>query len=292
MARYHINPATGNPGACSAAEGNCPFKGAEGEESTHYPSASAAREGYEQQQGAFAGLTKVERTDEEVPVESPIMVGTFTVDRTFPASAWAAYQEKWEQQGLAEVSDRLVALRDTEPGTAEYVKAFGDFESAYEVAAEKNLDAYMTAIPELIQRKYAFQRVHDGREGAEAVSRAAYAYLDAYAASVSVNERNSSFLEMRDQLVTQLSNAPESARKLLGEFDARDRRRYNGAPTRPAFERLALKSAELSSVKLLRYQHLGGGFVERYDEAVAAENAKPRGLFSRLRRRPSVTSVK
>jgi len=50
MARYHMNPATGNPNKCSAKEGNCPFKSDDGSEATHYESPNEARAGYEQEQ--------------------------------------------------------------------------------------------------------------------------------------------------------------------------------------------------------------------------------------------------
>ena len=42
MAKYHIN-SKGEPGACTAAPGNCPF----GENTQHYETAEAAREAYE-----------------------------------------------------------------------------------------------------------------------------------------------------------------------------------------------------------------------------------------------------
>jgi len=48
MARYHINPETGNPNKCSAQAGNCPFKSEAGDEATHYSSKNEARAGYEQ----------------------------------------------------------------------------------------------------------------------------------------------------------------------------------------------------------------------------------------------------
>lgn len=43
MAKYHINPDTGNPGECSAKLGKCPY----GTEVHHYESKEAARVGYE-----------------------------------------------------------------------------------------------------------------------------------------------------------------------------------------------------------------------------------------------------
>lgn len=41
MAKYHINPKTGNPGACSAKEGNCPFN------AEHFATKDEARAAYE-----------------------------------------------------------------------------------------------------------------------------------------------------------------------------------------------------------------------------------------------------
>lgn len=45
MAKFHINPGTGNPGSCSAQAGNCPF----GNDDEHYTSEEAARAAYEKQ---------------------------------------------------------------------------------------------------------------------------------------------------------------------------------------------------------------------------------------------------
>lgn len=45
MAKFHINPATGNPGRCLARSGNCPFGG----EDAHYSTKEEARLAYEQQ---------------------------------------------------------------------------------------------------------------------------------------------------------------------------------------------------------------------------------------------------
>ena len=48
MAKYHLNPATGNPGACTAQAGNCPYG-----DVTHYDSPEAARQAYEGQMSSF-----------------------------------------------------------------------------------------------------------------------------------------------------------------------------------------------------------------------------------------------
>ena len=45
MANFHINPETGEPGKCSAAEGNCPFK----DVSEHFESMAEARDSYEKE---------------------------------------------------------------------------------------------------------------------------------------------------------------------------------------------------------------------------------------------------
>lgn len=45
MAKFHVNPATGEPGRCTAENGNCPFS----EVSEHYENATQARIGYEKE---------------------------------------------------------------------------------------------------------------------------------------------------------------------------------------------------------------------------------------------------
>jgi hypothetical protein len=49
MSKYHVNPATGNPGACTAVRGGCPF----GDDDAHFTSLVAARSAYELSQAAF-----------------------------------------------------------------------------------------------------------------------------------------------------------------------------------------------------------------------------------------------
>jgi hypothetical protein len=51
MARYHINPKTGNPGICRAKE-QCPF----GDASNHYDSKEEAHKAYEQSQQTFSNF--------------------------------------------------------------------------------------------------------------------------------------------------------------------------------------------------------------------------------------------
>jgi hypothetical protein len=68
MAKFHVNPATGEPGACRALKGNCPF----GSEEQHFTSASAARSAYEKAMPAKPTPLKkpvpyVMRSSNEVP---------------------------------------------------------------------------------------------------------------------------------------------------------------------------------------------------------------------------------
>lgn len=51
MVKYHINPATGNAGACRATRGGCPFGGAE----EHHGSPEEARAAFEAAQQTFRG---------------------------------------------------------------------------------------------------------------------------------------------------------------------------------------------------------------------------------------------
>jgi hypothetical protein len=300
MARYHINPATGDPGVCSAVAGNCPFKGDAGEESTHYPSAAAAREGYEEaQRSPFTSLVKPETTAEvtsfdEAPAEdTPTMIsGSFTVNHSIPDEAWTRYQSKWDSQGLTELSNRLDSLRRLNPGTVEYEEAFSNFAKTFAVEADKLRDNYAVTTGELIVTKAAFRETTYGQDN-EAKVQAAYAYLDSYAASDKVNQVTESLVQMKDQLRAQLAFESPDAQASYDELEADDRRRWEGLASLPAWEKEALETPGLSSVQLIRYQHLGGSFVKRYEEALAAEeeSAKPQGFFSRFRR-PSITSVR
>lgn len=49
MAKYHLNPKTGDPGLCRAEDGKCPF----GKDAPHYASKEAAREAYEKDRPSF-----------------------------------------------------------------------------------------------------------------------------------------------------------------------------------------------------------------------------------------------
>jgi len=57
MAKFHVNPKTGNPGECRAEQGGCPFGG----EEHHYSSPEKAREAFELSMAAET-LASVEKT--------------------------------------------------------------------------------------------------------------------------------------------------------------------------------------------------------------------------------------
>lgn len=58
MAKFHVNPATGEPGECSARPGNCPY----GADAPHYDSKEAARHAFEESMDlALASITREER---------------------------------------------------------------------------------------------------------------------------------------------------------------------------------------------------------------------------------------
>lgn len=64
MAKYHVNPETGNTGPCKATKGQCPFGG----EENHYASEKDAREAYEVSQVN----SWLERSDARIEAESYI----------------------------------------------------------------------------------------------------------------------------------------------------------------------------------------------------------------------------
>jgi len=54
MPGYHVNPKTGNPGACTAVRGGCPFGG----DDDHYTSLTAARTAYELSHPTFSAIRR------------------------------------------------------------------------------------------------------------------------------------------------------------------------------------------------------------------------------------------
>lgn len=59
MAKFHINPETGDPGKCSAEDGKCPFGG------EHFASEAEARKSYEVSMNPFSSPEAMKRMQEE-----------------------------------------------------------------------------------------------------------------------------------------------------------------------------------------------------------------------------------
>jgi hypothetical protein len=295
MARYHINPATGNPGVCSAVEGNCPFKGAEGEESTHYPSASAAREGYEKEHGVFNAVAKLEATTAVDSVDAEASLAANVTIGSTPMSSLPAYVNKWYEQGLGGIGESLAKLRELEPGTLEHAQAFTSFAEVYREADERYVPIYSASTYDLVEKQAILERVrYSTTSTAEEKSEAAYAYLDSYVLSRKAAEMSESFNQMKDALTVHFADSPESAQELHREFTVEDERRWANQPVLPGGARDVIRLIKPSSARLANYKHLDEDFAELYEKTLIAEEKgrKSRRLFSGLRKRDSITSVK
>lgn len=101
MAKFHINPATGDAGECGATVGACPFGGAD----EHYGSAEEARGAYESMMSSQAVVTLEKRT-----LNKDIYVSVLTSD-----------QDVLTENFAGEISNTL------EPG--EYVASYYDSKS-------------------------------------------------------------------------------------------------------------------------------------------------------------------
>ncbi len=118
MARFHINPETGNPGSCSAREGNCPF----GSDDEHYTSEVAARQAYEKQMDSESFSTFRDKNS----VKSMKAIAQELIDTTLARH------------------EALVARRATAPGTPERKEA--SQKVAETRAANENAIAKTTAL--------------------------------------------------------------------------------------------------------------------------------------------------
>lgn len=120
MSKFHVNPETGNAGACSATAGRCPFGG----EAEHYSTAEDARKAYEK---VMSGATWL-------PAQGPI-------------ATWRRVQT--EREALqAKVAAAEQALSPTGAGRpGEHSAAALD---SYRLAAAYRMEAraFVTAYPE------------------------------------------------------------------------------------------------------------------------------------------------
>lgn len=124
MAKFHINPATGNPGACKALRA-CPFGG----QSEHFDSIEEAREAYETamaeqstprsfrrvtpEEDAAARKTIVERFKADVALKDRELQEAYEAVPTKKLSLFAGLTP---EQKTAYYADRLAKLRSVQRG--------------------------------------------------------------------------------------------------------------------------------------------------------------------------------
>jgi len=109
MAKFHINR-EGNPGACRAKPGNCPY----GEESDHYTSKEDARRVYEDQQELLARIGIGGNRELSAATETALTADLKPLNQQ-PAWIWAHSSRL--QQELFGVTPQVIATVDSPLGT-------------------------------------------------------------------------------------------------------------------------------------------------------------------------------
>lgn len=94
MAKYHVNPSTGEAGPCRAASGNCPFGG----EDAHHDDPAKARSAYESamsQETVPSGLSRESRNlEDEVRSRLSESYREYKKDTRTPRQQWEEDQDK------------------------------------------------------------------------------------------------------------------------------------------------------------------------------------------------------
>jgi hypothetical protein len=278
MARYHINPTTGNPSVCKAAAGNCPFKSDEGTEAPHYSSGAAARRAYEANHVVFqTGAPFPEAPQPQVQ------------NKKKPEEKDDTAQAIWRKQGFDQLADHIERLEATTPGTPEALRTFQTFTEVYGKTSQE-------FAPQVAERLRVLEAAHDkflrtafaeGRAEASSadVSEAAYAYLDSYSANMASHDKHRAFSGIKERAISHIESGGASEKAAIRRFQEDEAVRWSATPHMIAWNQRALEAADLSSEKLLRFHHLGGGFVERYELALAQEQ-KMAELSARRERSP------
>lgn len=125
MAKFHINPSTGNPGECSATVKDCPY----GSPDEHYGSADEARAAYEVMMSPQA-LT---RRGGPKPLKRDVFVSVLTETRDVLTEGDSQDLGKNLEEGEYSAyyhddktgTDRYIKLRVTESGEVEYESTRG-----------------------------------------------------------------------------------------------------------------------------------------------------------------------
>ncbi len=139
MTRYHINSKTGNPGACSAAPGNCPF----GDESNHFGSEAEAR-------------TEFEARNKLQTVSAPVKKAGVRLEnraaKHTPGTTWGALPTKVSDEELKNASAYAVVNNKFSGVTYESVAVDGRFDNLSEYDGndwqEQARKHYLIATPE------------------------------------------------------------------------------------------------------------------------------------------------
>jgi len=122
MKKFHVNPKTGNPGACSASEDKCPF----GDANEHYSSADAARAAYEAKQKTFPETVRLKslefggNTWKNVTLEGSV----YQTDRTMAIVAYV--DDGYGPEPLTDVSVNLSGLGVIPQNGAFFVKDWSE----------------------------------------------------------------------------------------------------------------------------------------------------------------------
>lgn len=120
MTRYHVNPSTGETGACRATNGGCPFGG----DDAHHPDPGAARESYESSMKNSTLPESLSRSPRDVDSEV----------RTRLTKSFREYQEdpRTPQQQWSQDKDKpLSELNPNHPRVLESVGAQHVVEAEY-----------------------------------------------------------------------------------------------------------------------------------------------------------------
>ena len=89
--------------------------------------------------------------------------------------------------------------------------------------------------------------------------------------SVATQEKVMAFAGIKERAIEHIETGGAEERAAVVRFQEDDKVRWSATPHIVGWASSALEAADLSSEKLLRFHHLGGGFVERYELALSQE---------------------
>jgi len=147
MAKFHIHPVTGEPGACRAKKGGCPFAS----DSEHYGSAEEAREAFEKTMSNHA-VVSLEKKELQPDIFVSILTsGKDVLSEQFvydlgkdvePGEYMASYYDSETDQ------DKLIVVKISPEGRVDYEKV-AEFRTINSPASEKTASAIASLRGEL-----------------------------------------------------------------------------------------------------------------------------------------------